>query len=224
MMFSQRDLLTDNLFERVLLDPARANPNGHLLIVSGYATAGMAERHMSELRKENLSVSISLIVGMVGPSGIAEAQHLAFKDLIIRKPHGFEFECRYVQIDIRVHSKTYLWLDQNKSHYQAFCGSANYTINGFSERQIESMASSDPLATELFYKRIRKRSIACHDVDIPGSPPAVPPFVRPALQEQHRETVSLSLLTQRTGETGKKSGVNWGQRLKRDKNQAYISY
>ena len=40
--------------------------------------------------------------------------------------------------------------------------------------------------------------------------------------EQTENSVLLPLITKRTGEPGTKSGLNWGQRTKRNKNEAYI--
>lgn len=218
MVFSQKGLLTDNLFEQVLLDPARGSHGRHLLIVSGYATASMANWHMSVLQEEGLNVSISLIVGMVqSTGGISEAQHIAFKNLVAKKPYGIDFECRYVQRVAGVHSKTYLWLDQDKNGFQAFCGSANYSVNGFSAHQIESMVSSDPLTTESFYRRIQGFSTSCHEITIRD----VPKLVRPVKQDQNRDSVTLSFIT-RSGQPGRKSGLNWGQRKGRNPDQAYI--
>lgn len=43
------------------------------------------------------------------------------------------------------------------------------------------------------------------------------------IDENNFAVVRLSLLDSRTGQTPVKSGINWGQRLGRDPNQAYLS-
>jgi len=41
--------------------------------------------------------------------------------------------------------------------------------------------------------------------------------------DKDEDTITLSLLVKRTGETPGRSGINWGHRSNRDRNQAYIN-
>lgn len=210
-------MISENLFDQVLLRPARDCPGGHLLIVSGYATAGMADRHMFVLKRERLSVDISLILGMSRACGVVKTQHRAFQRLERETPYGLNFECRYVHQGNPVHAKTYLWLDQNRNCKLAFCGSSNYSLTGFGKGQIESIAPTNPTTIIEFYERIRNNSISCLEDTVDE----IIPLVRSTLPRQELESVSLSLLT-RNGETGRRSGLNWGHRGNRNRNEAYI--
>ena len=207
-----------DLFEQILIAPAKESPGGRLLIVSGYASANMADRHMSVLRKEGLNISVSLIVGMARSHGIKKAQHLAFKKLIEENPYRIDFECLYTYQGNPVHAKTYLWIGNDGSLRRAFCGSANYTMTGFSRRQIEAMSPMNPVSAKTFYTRIHQLSASCLEDTIDE----VVPLIRSADPTEQEESVTLPLLITRTGETHKRAGLNWGQRPSRDPDQAYI--
>ncbi len=210
-------MIRTDLFEQVLVDPARENSGGHLLIVSGYATANMAHHHMSVLREYEVNIQISLIVGMT--HAILSPQHTAFKDLVITNPYGIDFSCQYACTGNHVHAKTYLYLDKHGNRKHAFCGSANYTKNGFGTRQIEILSPADPKSVEDFYRHIQKISLSCFEHEIEDLSPSI-------LHENrliHRPLkASLPLVISRTGETHRAGGLNWGQRENREKNQAYI--
>ena len=210
-------MIKANLFEQVLIDPARENSGGQLLIVSGFATASMADRHMSVLRENGIDVQISLIVGMT--HAIRRPQHIAFQGLVENNPYGIEFNCRYACIGNHVHAKTYLYLDRHGDPKHAFCGSANYTQNGFGTRQIETLSPADPKSVEDFHLHIRSISTSCFEHEIED----VPPPIQPENRLIHRPSkVLLPLVIVRTGETHRAGGLNWGQRENRERNQAYI--
>ena len=212
-------MITDNLFDQVLLDPSGETPGGRLLIVSGFATANMADRHMSALKKRGRNVAISLIVGMARAQGVEKTQHTAFKNLVTNAPYELDFECRYAYHGNPIHAKTYLWLDRYGGCKQAFCGSANYTLTGFGRGQIESMAPANPERVRAFYDRIRDSSASCLEDTIDE----VVPLIRTTKPTEHNESVTLSLLVKSTGETHRAGGgLNWGQRLGRNPDQAYI--
>ena len=71
-------MIHEDLFQEVLLSPAHDLSGGQLRIVSGFATANMADRHMGYLKELDLNISIELIIGMTITAGIQEAQHSAF--------------------------------------------------------------------------------------------------------------------------------------------------
>ena len=212
-------MISNSLLQRVLLEPARKFRKLH--IVSGFATAGMADSHMEHLRKENLEVSIDLIVGMTVAYGMQEAQHSAFRKLADAPQGGIEFQCRYVTRGNPVHVKSYVWLNDKGEPESAFCGSANYTMAGFGGNQIEGMASSDPAGANQFYERALKHTTDCRESSIRRRML----ISQSIAQKEARglEEVTLSLLDSKTKETPKRSGVNWGQRRGRNKNQAYIN-
>ena len=209
------------LFRQVLLDPAKDFHGGQLRIVSGFATANMADRHMEYLSKLEIDISIDLIVGMTAGQGIEEAQHRAFCKLSTSKPWELGFQCQYVSERPPVHAKTYVWLDKNGNPKLAFCGSANYTLSGFGKGQIEFMSATDPLVANQFYDRMLPISKDCNHPDIENMVRLLPSRER-LRQGGDLETVRLSLFHSGRDETPKRSGINWGQRQNRNKDQAYI--
>lgn len=215
-------MFTNNLFERVLIEPASQYSKARLQIVSGFATASMAHRHLEELVKCNASASIEIIAGMTNLVGIEKAQHEALCELVRSQPYydyGLDFRCRYVAEGNPIHAKSYLWLDATVP-LLAFCGSPNYTITGFVRQQIEAVAKTDPASAAGFYERCLPNTIDCLDESVND-------YVN--LTESKRmhdysteDSVTLTLLDSRTGETHQRAGLNWGQRPGRDRNQAYI--
>lgn len=75
-------MLTQNLFERVLLEPANQSANT-LYIVSGYASATMVSRHFIQLIKNKKRVRVELIVGMAIHDGISKKDHTGFLYLTV---------------------------------------------------------------------------------------------------------------------------------------------
>lgn len=214
-------MIHENLFRQVLLEPGYGIAGGKLRIVSGFATANMADRHMKHLQDQNLDISIELIVGMTVQQGIQAAQHSGFCKLVEKAPWGIDLQCRYVVRDNPVHSKLYVWLDKDGNPSKAFCGSANYTLAGFGKSQTESLALADPLECNQFYKHIFSRTFDCTRDHIEDRIRIVSSEREP-VQGRDLESVKLSLLIS-GGKTPAKSGINWGQRPGREPNQAYIS-
>lgn len=222
-------MLNENLFDTVLIEPAKESGINRLRIVSGFATAAMADKHMEHLRDLSKKIGIELIVGMTKRDGIGKAQHFAFQNLAKQKPYGMDFSCRYVVGSNPVHAKTYCWLKGEKP-FVGFLGSANYTLTAFHKNQIETMGSVPSDATATFYDDIFQQTADCLDKNIEKkvmfseARPRLEPRQKQKVDEHNDyETVTLSLLVKQTGETPDKSGINWGQRVGRDKNQAYIN-
>jgi len=210
-------VLSEGLFQEVLIAPAREQGINRLQIISGFATAAMADRHMEELAKLNCKISIDLIIGMTRRNGIERAQHFALKKLTKEQPYDMDFNCRYVVKGNPVHAKAYCWMRDNQP-VTGFNGSANYTRTAFSRSQIETMSAVDGQPVADFYSQILRQTTDCLDSEIAD---------KIALTETRTvnddsETITLSLLD-RTGETPARSGINWGQRAGRDGNQAYIN-
>ncbi len=214
-------MLTDGLFDRVLLAPAKNLEINRLQIVSGYATAGLASRHMHELEDvAGDDVAIELIIGMTKSGGMVKAQHLAMKTLVREHPHGTRFSCRYVIRGGPVHAKVYIWMKDDHPKL-AYAGSANYTAAAFREgsAQVEAMAPVDPEDAADFYKRILPFTENCAD-DVIESEIALKE--EETIGRPEGAAVNLTLLSGQ-GETPRKSGINWGQREGRERNQAYIN-
>ena len=74
-----------------------------LRIISGYATPGVAEKHLNECP----GLKIDVLVGITGTGGIPLIHHKGF--LALEKAHG-DFTCSYSK-QKNIHSKLYLWED-----------------------------------------------------------------------------------------------------------------
>lgn len=239
-------VICQELFQHVLLDPAKRDATlSHLHILSGYASAAMASRHILALREEQKGINIQLIYGMSGVDGVSKPNHVGFLSLGKKREFPYEgsFACRYIQKPYAIHSKLYVWC-RGKVPVCAFIGSANYTENGFAPRQTrgEVLAPCDPDSALAVFREAVRLSKDCAEGSLPenlGTPRnLLPNNVR---GEENREGISLetdsrspfsgclkatvSLIT-RSGSPGDGSNLNWGIRkngTKRNRNQAYLA-
>lgn len=217
-------MLINNLYDQVLLDPAKNGKIDSLFVVSGYATPSMVYDHMKKLGKIGAKITINLIIGM-SKDGIDRFLIEKFQDLARETPCGQKFNCSYVISGSAVHAKTYCWV-ANKVPKLAFAGSANYSINAFENSQIECIAPvSKPKDAMEFYNNIFNSGhiIDCLSPNIQNHISSAKTSIKFYPQNAPHESVKLSLLTKRTRETHKKAGLNWGQRQERNnKDEAYI--
>ena len=227
-------MIHKELFDKVLIEPALKCPGGKLRIVSGYATASMVDMHMEKLRDIDTDISIELIVGMASRGGLNITQHLAIQKLEIECPWGIDFQCGYVVADKpAVHAKSYLWLDSNDTPIQAFCGSANYTVQGFVSKQIELLTKTAPSKSNRFHDFIHNQSISCNQFNVNALVKLVKNrsgnygnITKRSLSKnkiKKLESINLTLLKSKSEETPSKSGINWGHRDSRNRNESYIN-
>lgn len=233
-------MVTDNLFDTLLVDPVSQDGANKLYIVSGYATSAMAFHHFEYLKQRHLEIQVKLIVGMCGQDGLSKSNHKGFQQLMQTDLAG-NFECSYLVNAMPVHSKVYIWY-RDDAPVCAFTGSANYTQKAFGNAQGEAMATSDPQRGLTYFRQLIQNTIYCiltdaedfvqiyndkyfarqrrevqqENLEIPA--PAIPVLAG-------LESVRVSLLDFRDGTTlPTRSGLNWGQRPEehREPNQAYI--
>ena len=236
-------MITDNLFDRVLVEPFE--PNSTLYIVSGYSSATMVSRHFSHLigdgrrragfiRRRDLR--IELIVGMAKHDGISRRDHEGFQE-IAREYRGL-FVCRYVAYRPPVHSKTFAWYTDGRPKI-GFTGSANYTQRAFGTSQREAVVEDDPESARNYFDIIRQDTVDCSDPHV-ADQIAIHDTLRYSTRmtsenieevtEDYSEVLGgldqlryerVNLLDNR-GRLPQSSGLNWGQRPGREPNQAYI--
>ena len=228
-------LLTENLFQQVLIDPAERRGANRMLAVSGYVTSSMVHKHTDYLRKINCQSSITVIAGMVPMQGISKAHHKQFVNFSQEGIFGSEFSCKYVASDNPVHAKVFIWM-RNEKPVAAFAGSANYTITGFSKNQNEAVTHVNLDEALDFYNQTIEQTVDCLDQEIETKVSIKTQQQKPEIQRRtskkvlqgenediDTDSITLSLLNSRTGETPKRSGLNWGKRESRNPNQAYIA-
>ena len=217
--------------DAVLIEPVRQGAD-RLKIVSGYATHTMVSWHIRELLTQRCNpIDITLLVGMCQLDGISKFVHDGFTELICRHnpPTQSTFTCQYVVEGAPVHSKLYLW-EKDGTPFRAFMGSANYTQAAFSTARRELVDECCPFDALVYFNSIEHHTIYCNHSEVEDKVRILPNH--PILDAEEVTAVSvrgsgvqsltLSLLA-RSGETGTKSGLNWGQRDGREPNQAYIA-
>lgn len=226
-------MIINNLYPTALINPK--DIANKLYIVSGYASATFARRHIVELLNINDDFEINLIIGM--PS--AKSDHLAF--VALHNEFGNNFKGYYYQSTPPVHCKVYSWFN-NETPYVGYTGSANYSQYGFfSHLQLNQLNIDDPVRIKNLYDELLLNSIY-----IPDHLVVLPEYhyiphvgsIQPGTIEWEipDKRVTISFLTD-VGELPQVSGLNWGQRLskrtnritgkvswdKREPNQAYLS-
>ena len=100
-------MITNKLYEQVLIEPLETNKVDELYIVSGYATAAFTKLHLDETISLN-NPKINLIIGM--PRKIND--HIAFVEL--HKEFDKRFKGYYLETQPPVHSKVYSWCCKSK--------------------------------------------------------------------------------------------------------------
>ncbi len=231
-------MLRENLFENVLLNPAKKGADS-LCIVSGYATAAMTFHHIQTLQKNGLNINVKLIIGMTSADGISQSNHEALKNLM-EEQLSSNFECSYLVDAPQVHSKIYAWLNKKTPTY-AFLGSANYTQQAFClNRQKEAMEICPPDEANQYFSDLLNRAVYCNHPDAENlitiyndrrfnqirrmrEQAETPNLQREKHSIEGLEHIHVSLLG-KNGNLPSRSGLNWGQRpeLGREPNQAYI--
>ncbi|CAN5122583.1 NgoFVII family restriction endonuclease [soil metagenome] len=226
-----------DLYAHVLINPSSAEGIDELVVLSGYANATLAYRHLAEVLAVNPALRVRLYVGMCARDGISRNNHANFKRLSVEdKP--LNFSCYYTRSI--VHAKIFVWLRDGQP-VSAFTGSANYTQNGFvNDEQKEVMTSCDAQASIGIINALTVDAVDCraqnidaifnifeleeaieirNRVQLNEVPVVAEPVVPFPLVDF--ETITVSLLDN-AGQMPARSGLNWGQRERREPNQAYI--
>ncbi len=220
-----QEIITDDLFRSILIEPYQRGGN-HLKVLTGYATAAMAKRHLikadeileSDTRRTANPLAVDVVYGMAHRDGVPLTQHDEFVNMSTQS-YGGRFSCHYVVEWPSVHAKTFVWF-RDGAPVEAFLGSANYTQTALTGQQIEVLTKCDPDEAATLFEEHRSRSLECQHADVDSS---ITLFQPRGNVQAGLESRTLSLLDSRTGETPERSGINWGQREGRDPNQAYLS-
>ncbi len=223
-------MITGDITKQVLFKPIESGADS-LLILSSYASPNMASWYMKQLQERKTNpIDISLIVGMTSYDGISIQAHNGFLSL-----HGNyysksvrSFSCNYITDNPAEHSNLYIWLKDEKPEL-AFTGSADFTQNSFISSRREIMEFCSPTAAYDYYIEAENRSCYCNHSEIEDM--IIICNNHPVLDNEAEllggiscgtlKSVQLSLLTNK-GIVAETSGLNWGQREKRNPNEAYI--
>lgn len=223
-------MITEKILERVLIQPARDGASS-LIIVSGYASPGMLESHLERLALAGLSPSISLVIGMT--KGSLDAQdRRSYQEIVRRDWNGPNVSGVFaIRRGQQVHSKVYVWSGP-KGCMRAFAGSANYSVSAMIQEQTrEVCAEVDWHAAKDYADACLSdaRSIVVMTGDRRRWKEAeanlrIPEADLGALRAGQYVDIPLLVLGRRGARVAPSaSGINWGQRLGRDPNEAYLS-
>lgn len=228
-------MVLKDIAKTVLFEPLSHDVN-ELYIVSGYATPTMLSWYIKNLyHKTQTPIRIHLLVGMVPFDGISVSVHEGFIQLVRGElPQEIaKLECSYIYDAPAVHSNLFIWA-KDGAPVLAFAGSANFVQSSFVGRhRQEVMNECDSQEALEYYQSLIDRSIYVHHAEVEEYVVIHPTHAVLDLEntliegfdlmaQDGYQTVTLSLIT-RTGEPGKHSGLNWGQRPGRNPNEAYIS-
>lgn len=222
---SAGSLYSDSIAEKILFEPIREGAD-KLCILTAHATPSMASWLLTSYEERGISnIEVELLVGSVADEGIDSASHEGFKDL-----HGNisfhewgNFSCSYVYQPPSERRNCYIWLDHEKP-VRAFGGSYEFTQTSLLHRGNGSMKERTAEYAYRIYRKAINRSIYCNHSEVEDyiivHSSSSYPYINSGQRDEN--CIRLSLLA-RGGETGKRSGLNWGHRGKRNKNEAYIS-
>lgn len=202
-------MITNELYSKVLLDPVRRGCD-ELFIVSGYASATFARRHINDLLKLKKEFQISLIIGM--PK--TKVDHQAY--LQLHTEFGNAFRGYYLNSAPPVHSKVFSWFGSGAPQ-EGYSGSANYSQYGFFEdKQINQMTADNASEIKHFFDGLKQMSMYMPEVEIEDLPVYRIPQVHGSVPAGSIEwivpwkTVRISFLDKK-GQLPAVSGLNWGQ-------------
>lgn len=226
-------LIQKDIAMKLLFDPLMSDVD-ELYIVSAYATPTMLSWYMKNLDKRtHTPLKIFLVVGMIPYDGVSVSVHEGFIQLLRegKPPEISKLECSYIYDNPAVHSNIYIWA-KDGSPVLAFMGSASFVQGSFvGHHRQEVLSECDPVEAMRYFEGLTGRSIYANHAEVEEYVlihPTHPVLDREnalrediAQTEHQYETVNLSLLT-RDGVPGQRSGLNWGQRLNRNPNEAYI--
>jgi hypothetical protein len=205
-------MITKDLYHKALISPAESD-NNELYIVSGYASATFARRHIKDLLTHITAedLSLNLIIGM--PS--KRVDHLAY--LQLHKEFESLFKGYYLNGAPPVHSKVFTWY-KSGNPAMGFTGSANYSQFGFFEdKQINQLVEDNAVAIKNFYDELLERSLFMPTVEMSDLPQIRTPQIIGSIPPGEIEwieadrSVRISFLD-RQGNLPSVSGLNWGQR------------
>ncbi|MDO4477028.1 MAG: NgoFVII family restriction endonuclease [Clostridia bacterium] len=215
---------SDNIAKIILFEPIKLGCN-RLCILSSNATPGMISWLFTTYAEQGITnISVELIIENVLDFGIDSTSHEAFKKLHENRCFNKQgrFSCSYLFQPPVIKKNLYIWL-YNNIPLQAFNCSYNFTQTSLLRRCSNPISVVSPIYAHKIYEKAVCNSIFCNHSEVEDY------VVVHKSNTSYKSTAStlsnscviLSLVT-KTEETGRRSGLNWGQRNKRNKNEAYI--
>lgn len=215
----------DGIAGKILFDPIKEGAD-RLCILTAEATPSMASWLLKSYEELGISdVTVKLIIGDTLNKGVDKGAHESFKEL-----HGTRysdkwgnFSCSYLTYPPALENNNYyIWLNGD-TPVRGYMLSGPFTQQYFLHDNEENANETDAVLAYGIYTDAEKRTMYCTHAEIDEYVVfrSEEDGTREQMEADTEKCVLLSLLT-KNGEIGKRSGLNWGQRNKRNRNEAYI--
>lgn len=216
---------SESVVEKILFEPIWAGAD-RLCILSSNATPSMASWLIVTYAERNMgNISIELIVESAADDGIDSVLHEGFKELQRNSVlnTGGSFSCSYLYQPPAEKSNYFIWL-KGDIPVRAFACSYDFTQASLLRNRRGAFTARAAAYAYRLYENMLNRTIYCNHSEVEDYVVIHSSNMSSSVSnsEQIDNRVLLPLITKRTGEPGTKSGLNWGQRKKRNRNEAYI--
>ena len=216
---------TANIVREILFDPVYSGSE-KLRILSAHAYPSMASWLLKTYEERKIEgVSIELIITSTPEESITRMNHEGFTALhkAYRSEMPNAFSCSYMHQPGGIGENLYIWL-KGETPMKAFACSYDFTQTSFLRSRDGTVSECSVADACRTFETASNNSTYCDFAEIEdyviigaSNLPKVSD-----LTPDDPNYVSLPLIVKRTGEPGTKSGLNWGQRHKRNPNEAYI--
>lgn len=213
---------SDSIAQHLLFDPICDGAN-RLCILTSHATPSMVSWLLKSYEEKGITgIAVELIIGNVANDGIDTLSHDGFKELQYSRFSSVwnNFTCSYLFQSFIFKDSYYIWLNEEVPIKALKC-SCEFTQQSMLHQQTNSIQICSAASTyETFLKAV-DCSIYCNHSEVEDYIVVRSSVDSHSAFSSEENSVHLSLLA-RGGETGTKSGLNWGQRSNRNRNEAYI--
>ncbi len=216
---------SESAVQRMLFAPIQEGAD-KLCIMTAHATPSMASWLMKSYEERGASnVSVEMIVGDTLNGGIDSVSHEAYKILQGNRSSGNygKFTCSYLHLPPEIDKNYYIWLNADYP-FRAFTCTHDFTQPALLRRRSGTLAERSATAAYRLFEQTTNRAIFCNHAEVEEyvTITSTASQLMSTASLPQTECVHLPLITKKTGEPGIRSGLNWGQRGKRNRNEAYI--
>lgn len=210
---------TDNILKDLFFNPIYQG--GKKLCISvAHATPSMASWLLTEYKECDINeVSVELVICSTKEEGILKDFHEGF--IALQKEFSNKkFRCSYLSEPCSLQNNSFIWLQDDKP----FCAfQCTYDFTQMSLMKVEKglVYIVNPINEYEKYKSMLGRTVYCN---YQGVEEQIVIYSRGSCLQRENDNLEkcvLSLLT-KNGDVGTRSGLNWGHRGNRNRNQAYI--
>lgn len=218
-------LYSDSIVQPIFIDPFLTLHANKLCVLSEHASPNMASWLLKTYEERKLcGISLELIIGDTLNCGIDTNTHEAFKELQGNRYSAKwgKFSCSYLYDPPDFSGTNFIWLKDDMP-LKAFISSYDFTQQSLLRESNHKLTETSAHSAYNNYEKVTNRTIFCNHAEVEDYIIIHNPNRSINLQSSLSENqyVTLSFIT-RTGDTGAKSGLNWGQRKNRNRNEAYI--